>query len=143
MNSFSFKQYDRIEDLVNGGEWIPVFEYVDSEGNTGEIDGTQALVHIAETGTWGYIDHETRVIHFWFDQGVIAFHDLVSFFGHEIGHVISKEPLEENDGLMVPTGDSTDMSDEIIADGYGLAASEAYRLASLAWEGFPDLKDDE
>jgi hypothetical protein len=137
---FTLKRYDNIDDLMLAA--LQVDANAEEEGrkvtledlkeatisglnpNEEEIEFSyeQQKEGIELMGHWGWVD-EHKVIHYWISkEKQVPIEDLIHFFAHEIGHRTGKE-LED------------DFQEEMRAEGYGHAATLAYKLAKQHFDG--------
>jgi len=131
---FTLKRYDSIDELMLASIQVDANARGKGEELTME-DLKEATVHglnpdeeeveftfeqqkegIELMGHWGWID-EFKTIHYWIsNEKKVSLEELIHFFAHEIGH---RTGIELKD----------DFQEEMRAEGYGHAATLAYKLA--------------
>lgn len=131
-NNFTLKRYESIDDLLLASFQTEEEQFTMEEMKAsmfGGLDGLQQEVEfgydvqrdgIEKQGYWGFINTDTKVIHYWIKSDAeVPIQELIHFFGHEIGH-----------GTGVQLED--DFAEEMRAEDFGHVAALAYELSFKA-----------
>ena len=114
--------YKNPEDVIGimwgVSEFVDIQEIcgLDMDGNYLKISVNEFLARVQKYGVWGFAHKETMTIHAW-KKGDAEMENVLKVLGHEIGHLMG-EQLEDEE------------AEENRADGYGTAASLAWRFAT-------------
>ncbi len=125
---FTLKRYATVDEIVLASfqiedESLTLKDLMEStlggfDQNESEMEFSyeQQKDGIVEQGHWGWIDRN-KVIHYWIGKE-LTMEDLIHFFAHEIGHRTGES-------------DKDYFQEEMRAEGYGKAATLAYKFAKL------------
>ncbi len=128
---FTLKKYDSVDEILYASFAVdfPDMDFEEFKNSDfGGLDENQKEVPltyksqidgIKNMGYWGWVD-EDKVIHYWAGKKV-PIEELIHFFGHEIGHRTGTI-IEDN------------FQEEMRAEGYGEAATLAYKFAKQVSE---------
>lgn len=128
---FTLKKYNTIDELYYASfsaecpdmdfEEFKKLEFggLDADQNEVPLSYESQIEGIKNMGYWGWVD-EQNVIHYWVGKKV-PIEELIHFMAHEIGHRIG-----------IPIQD--DFQEEMRAEGYGEAATLAYKFAKQVSE---------
>lgn len=123
---FTLKKYDTVDEILYASFAIDYpdmdfeefkksdFGGLDQDQKELKITYEQQVDGIKSMGYWGWVS-EDKVIHYWVGKKV-PIEELIHFMAHEIGHRTG-----------IPIKD--DFQEEMRAEGYGEAATLAYKFA--------------
>ena len=119
----SLTKYDTVEELLcemyqTSLEDLRNSEHggFDKDGNEHSFSFNDLIDNIKKSGCYGFTGMNND-IHYWIDNTVVTYNDLIPLFAHEIGHTV--EPFYRDT-----------MKEEIKAERYSDVAAMAYQIAS-------------
>lgn len=106
LDNVIFKRYSSLNQLFKKQWGVSLKEYSDSvvtgvdiiSGTKVDYAGKDEISVLKSNGFYGFSERKKNTIHFWFDSKKVSKSDLISFFSHEMGHLVGKkidDPIEE------------------------------------------------
>ena len=133
LNPFELKRYESLEKFVCAQYEIDSLDDVETIGGLVQGEGELILYSqdeqpIAdylrirrEMGCDGYVDNESRTLHYWIDPAVLTTAEAIQFFAHELAH-LHRHPAGELNA-------EATLACEADADQFSTIAKRAYELA--------------
>ena len=98
----NIKRYHALEALLEEYWGAPIEELLEGgiggetdSGEEVEIPFLMVIEDIRATGIYGFAEKEENTIHYWIEPSVASDDDIVSFLGHELGHLAGEQSQDD------------------------------------------------